>query len=263
MTRGGPPRGRRGGPERPRGNERPVADTGTVYGRNPVRELLAARRRAVREILVAGRAEELDWLAGAPAPVRRVDPHELDLIAGTDDHQGVVARAASYPLVEVEDLYAAPDPLIVALDGITDPRNLGAIARTAECMGAVGIVVPRHGSAPVTGVVCKASAGAVEHLRIAEVRNLADWLVEARRHGTWAFAADGDDGAPPASLDLGGAIVLVLGAEGTGVRPRVRAACDGGVRIPMAGAIGSLNVAVAAGMLLYEAARQRAARPLG
>jgi 23S rRNA (guanosine2251-2'-O)-methyltransferase len=153
-------------------------------------------------------------------------------LAERPDHQGVVALCDPYPYADAADLLARPDALVVALDGVTDPRNLGAIARSCECLGAHGLVIPRHGSAGVTAVVAKASAGAIEHLPIAQVTNLT------------------------------GGVVLVLGAEGSGIRPLVRQRCDAGVRIPMHGQIGSLNVAVAASLLLYEADRQRrVARP--
>ena len=148
-------------------------------------------------------------------------------------------------------------PLLVALDEITDPHNLGAIARSALCAGADGLILPRHRSASVTAAVCRASAGAVEHLAIAAVPNLADWLVRSRRAGLWSYATDADAGDRHVDADLADGTILVIGSEGRGVRPRVRAACDGAVRIPIQGPVGSLNASVAAAVLLFEARRQR------
>ena len=173
-----------------------------------------------------------------------------------------MALCDPYPYAVAEELLVRPDALVVALDGVTDPRNLGAIARSCECLGAHGLVLPKHGSAGVTAVVAKASAGAIEHLPIAQVTNLAELLRRHKRADLWSYAVAEDGDATPEALDLTGGVVLVLGAEGTGIRPLVRQRCDAGVRIPMHGAIASLNVAVAASLLLYEAARQRrTARP--
>jgi 23S rRNA (guanosine2251-2'-O)-methyltransferase len=190
-----------------------------------------------------------------------VSPASLDERAGSRDHQGVVALADPYPYVDADALLEAERPLIVALDEITDPQNLGAVARSAECAGADGLVIPRHRSAVVTPAVCKASAGAVEHLPIAVVPNLADWLERAKRPGLWCWAAAADARQAYTEIDLADGCVVVIGAEGKGVRPRVRAACDGLVRIPLGGRIESLNASVAAAVLLFEAVRQRAASP--
>ena len=166
-----------------------------------------------------------------------------------------------YPYADATELLARADALVVALDGVTDPRNLGAIVRSCECLGAHGLVIPRHGSAGVTAVVAKASAGAVEHLPIAMVTNLAELLRRSKRADLWSYAAAEDGEATPDALDFTGGVVLVLGSEGSGIRPLVRQRCDGSVRIPMHGAIGSLNVSVAASLLLYEADRQRRLAP--
>ena len=229
-----------------------------VYGRQPVREATRGRR-AVHEILVTERARAgLDWLAGGSTEVRTATADEIGRLAGSADHQGVVARVAAYPYADADGLLEGDSPLVVALDGVGDPRNLGAIARTAECAGAAGIVLPRHGSAPVTPAVAKASAGAIEHLPIAIAPNLADWLHRAKRPGLWSYAAAADGATPYDEGDYRDGCVFVLGAEGTGVRPRVRAACDAAVALPLRGRVDSLNVAVTAGILLYEAVRQRA-----
>ena len=148
------------------------------------------------------------------------------------------------------ELLAVAEPLLVALDEVQDPQNLGAIARTAECAGATGLILPERRSAEVTPAACKASAGAVEHLRIARVRNLADFLGDAKAAGLWCYGADGA-GRPYAEVDYAGGLVLVMGAEGKGLRPRVAGACDGLVALPIRGRIESLNVSAAASALLY------------
>ena len=160
-------------------------------------------------------------------------------------------------------MLARPDALVVALDGVTDPRNLGAIARSCECLGAHGLVIPRHGSAGVTAVVAKASAGAIEHLPIAQVTNLAELLRRNKRADLWSYAAAEDGGLDAGRARPDGRRRCSCSApRGPGIRPLVRQRCDAAVRIPMHGPIGSLNVAVAASLLLYEADRQRrAARP--
>jgi 23S rRNA (guanosine2251-2'-O)-methyltransferase len=147
--------------------------------------------------------------------------------------------------------------LLVALDQVQDPRNLGAVCRSAEFAGAAGVVIPERRSAAVTPVVCKASAGAVEHVEVAHVRNLADWLADAKQAGFWIWGADAEAKQAPWQADLTGPTVLVLGGEGKGLRPRVAAACDGLIALPQHGQIESLNVSAAASSLLTEAIRQR------
>ena len=164
------------------------------------------------------------------------------------------------PVCRRRGLLSLPGALVVALDGVTDPRNLGAIVRSCECLGAHGLVIPKHGSAGVSAVVAKASSGASSTSRSRMVTNLAELLRRNKRPDLWSYAAAEDGEATPDGLDLTGGVVLVLGAEGSGIRPLVRQRCDGRVRIPMHGAIGSLNVAVAASLLLYEADRQRRTR---
>jgi 23S rRNA (guanosine2251-2'-O)-methyltransferase len=227
-----------------------------VYGRNPVREALRGRRR-VREILVGERAAGLEWLSGIATPVRIVSPRAVEELAGSPDHQLIAARVDPYPYADADALVARDRPLLVALDEITDPHNLGAIARSAECAGADGLIVPRHRSATVTGAVCKASAGAVEHLPIAVVPNLADWLERAKRPGLWSYATAADAPLTYTAADLVDGAIIVIGSEGKGVRPRVRACCDASISIPIGGTIGSLNASVAAAVVLFEARRQR------
>lgn len=182
---------------------------------------------------------------------------ELERLCGSPDHQGVVAEVDPYPYGDPRALLRREGALLVALDQVQDPRNLGAVCRSAEFAGAAGVVVPERRAAAVTPAACKASAGAVEHLEVAHVRNLADWLAEAKAAGFWIWGADAEAEATPWSADLTGPTVLVLGGEGKGLRPRVAAACDGLVALPRRGEIESLNVSAAATALLFEALRQR------
>jgi 23S rRNA (guanosine2251-2'-O)-methyltransferase len=228
-----------------------------VYGRNPVREALRGQR-AVLELLVTERAaSSLAWLEEGPRPQVRPE-RELTEAAGSPDHQGVVAWCEPYRYADAFELADQACPLLVCLDQVTDPRNLGAVVRSAAGAGATGVILPEHRAARVTAAVCRASAGAVEHLPVAVVSNLARYLVEAKRAGLWAYAATADAERSLWATDLTGGVALVLGAEGRGVRPLVRRACDDGVSIPLAGGVESLNVSVAAAVLLYEARRQRA-----
>jgi 23S rRNA (guanosine2251-2'-O)-methyltransferase len=226
-----------------------------LYGRNPVHEALRARRRAVHRIWATTRAAREPWLSG-----RRVEPatgEELEARAGTRDHQGVVAEVDPYPYADLRDLLARPDPLLVALDEVQDPQNVGAICRTAEGAGATGLVLPERRAAHVTPAVAKASAGAVEHLPIAIVRNLADALGEAGEAGCWVYGAAAGARTRYDAVDWRGGIVLVLGAEGRGLRPRVASSCDDLVSLPLRGSIESLNVSATAAVLLYAAVQGR------
>ena len=239
-----------------------------VYGQNPVRELLKARAKAVSVVYLAagdtGPAlrELYEMCRGRGVDVEERERPELDALAGREArHQGVVAIAGEHAYVELEDLLddiqdQAP-PLLVVLDGVQDPRNLGAIARAAHALGAHGLVIAKDRAAPVTAAAVKASAGATEHLPIARVTNLARALETLKARGVWTVGAVLRDAPDPAALDLRGPIALVLGSEGHGLRPLVERGCDHVVRVPMVGRIASLNVSVAAGILLYEAGRQR------
>lgn len=221
-----------------------------IYGKRPVEEAQRGKRRVHR----VWRAPE-------------TSSEELERLCGSPDHQGVVAEVDPYPYADPivllrgdADSTALPtghDALLVALDQVQDPRNLGAVCRSAEAAGAAGVVIPERRSAEVTAVACKASAGAVEHLAIARVRNLADWLAEAKEAGFWIWGADAEASQRPWDVDLTGPTVLVLGGEGKGIRPRVASACDGLIALPQAGKIDSLNVSAAATALLFEALRQR------
>jgi 23S rRNA (guanosine2251-2'-O)-methyltransferase len=218
-----------------------------VYGRNPVREALRGRRRVHRVWATEAAARE-----GWDARVAVVAAEEVAARCGSEAHQGVCAEVDPYPYADAAALLAVPDPVLVALDEVTDPQNLGAICRTAECAGATGVVVPERRSAEVTPAVCKASAGAVEHLPVARVRNLADFLADAKRAGCWAYGTAADAATPYTAPDWSGGVVLVLGAEGRGLRPRVAAACDDLVALPLRGRLGSLNVSATAAVLLYR-----------
>jgi 23S rRNA (guanosine2251-2'-O)-methyltransferase len=228
-----------------------------VYGRRPVREALRGPRE-VLELWATERAlRALPWLGESGVRVQRKPERELNAELGTSDHQGVLARVEPYRYADAHALASGPAPLISCLDSVTDPRNLGAVIRSAEGAGASGVVVPEHRSARVTGAVCRASAGAVEHLPVAVVTNLARYLGEIKGQQLWAWAADGNAEKTMWAADLTGGIALVFGAEGKGLRPLVRRACDDAVAIPLAGKVESLNVSVAAALLLYEARRQR------
>jgi 23S rRNA (guanosine2251-2'-O)-methyltransferase len=222
-----------------------------VYGRRAVREALRGRRE-VLELLATERAARDGW----ERKPKVVAEKQLNELAGTRDHQGVVARVEPFRYADAYEL-AAGEPLLVALDQVTDPRNLGAVIRSAEGAGAAGVILPAHNSARVTPVVARSSAGAVEHLPVAVVPNLARYLNEVKGPRLWVFAADAA-GMPMAEADLSGGLFLVFGAEGKGLRPLVRKACDAAVSIPLSGQVESLNVSVAAAVLLYEARRQRA-----
>ncbi|MBF6618896.1 MAG: 23S rRNA (guanosine(2251)-2'-O)-methyltransferase RlmB [Patulibacter sp.] len=228
-----------------------------LYGRNAVHEALRAGRREIRRVWATALTVEAEqWLAGVDVKLTTGD--ELTALAGSGDHQGVVAAVDAYPYVELETLLAQPNPLILALDEVQDPQNLGSLARTAECVGATGLVICRHRAAEVTPSAAKASAGAVEHLPIAQVRNLADALTDAKQAGCWIYgAAGGGDAVPYDEPDYDGGVVLVMGAEGTGLRDRVTATCDALVALPLRGAIDSLNVGAAGSALLYAILQQR------
>jgi len=229
-----------------------------VYGRRPVREALRGPRE-VLELWATERALKAEpWLRGVSGVRPQTRPErELSEAAGTRDHQGVLAWAEPYRYADTHEIASGPAPLLVCLDQVTDPHNLGAVCRTAEAVGASGVVVPAHNAARVTPAVCRASAGAVEHLPVGVVTNMARYLEEVKSPMLWAWAAAGDAEKRLWDADLTGGVALVLGAEGKGVRPLVRRTCDAEVAIPLAGKTESLNVSVAAAVLLFEARRQR------
>ena len=216
-----------------------MAEAQRIYGRNPVAEAQRGRRRVHRV-----------WEAPA------TPPEELTELAGSLDHQGIVAEVDPYPYEDPASLLR-PGGLVLALDQVQDPRNLGAACRSAEAAGAAGVVIPERRSASVTGAVCKASAGAVEHVPIAKVRNLSDWLAAAKEAGFWIWGAAADAEQAHTATDLTGSTVIVCGGEESGLRPRVADSCDALVALPRRGKVGSLNVSAAATVLLFEAIRQR------
>jgi len=227
-----------------------------IYGRNAVEEALRGRRR-VRRIWRSEQADERVAVPDEEIAVEVVDRQALEQLCGSSDHQGIVAQVDPFPYEDAERLLDSTESLVVALDQVQDPQNLGAICRTAETAGVAGIVLPERRAADITPAVCRASAGAVEHLRVARVRNLADFLLSARKLGAWVYGADAAASDRYTDVDYGGRAVIVLGGEAAGLRPRVQSACDLLVSIPMAGRTGSLNVSAAAAVLLYEARRQR------
>jgi 23S rRNA (guanosine2251-2'-O)-methyltransferase len=230
-----------------------------VYGRNAVRELYRGPREALEVWVTERAAGQIPWLESGPrAHVKQ--ERALTEAAGTRDHQGVVAWCEPFRYADAWELAGSESPLLACLDQVTDPHNLGAVVRGADGAGATGVVLPAHGAVRVTPAVCRASAGAVEHVPIAVVPNLARYLAEVKGPDLWAYAADSEGALSMWDADLAGGVTLVLGAEGKGVRPLVRRTCDAVVSIPLAGKIRSLNVSVAAALLLYEARRQRVAR---
>jgi 23S rRNA (guanosine2251-2'-O)-methyltransferase len=232
-----------------------------VYGRNAVREALRGPR-AVRELWATERALSAEpWLREADGVRVQVKPErELTDALGNRDHQGVLARCEPYRYADAYELAASDRPLLVCLDQVTDPNNLGAVVRSAEGAGATGVVIPAHGAARVTPAVSRASAGAVEHLPVAVVPNLARYLNDVKGPSLWVWGAAADGGVSLWDADFGdGGVAFVLGAEGKGLRPLVRRACDEIVSIPLLGQVGSLNVSVAAALLVYEARRRRSA----
>jgi len=233
-----------------------------IYGINPVLEAL--RARWVTALRVSPRADErllaLVRLAEAQGiPIRRANGHELDRFAKGGVHQGVVADLQEEASASVEDLVAGASgaQLIVVLDQIEDPHNVGAILRTADAAGCDGVVRQSRHAARLDGAAAKASAGAVAHVRIAEVVNIARALDDLKQVGVWTVGLAGDAPKSYDELDLTLPTAVVLGAEGTGLRRLVRERCDWLAAIPMAGHVGSLNVSVAAGVMLFEARRQR------
>ncbi|HWX75646.1 MAG TPA: RNA methyltransferase [Solirubrobacteraceae bacterium] len=233
-----------------------------LYGRNPVAEALRGRRAdTVKEAWASAGALRERWLAQARASGLRVhdaSAPEIEARCGSAAHQGVCAQAGPYPYASAAELLGAPEALILALDQVQDPQNLGSICRTAECAGAAGVVIAERRAAEVTPAVCKASAGAVEHLPVAQVRNIADFLTDARAAGLWCYGASaharpGESPAVPYDAPdyRGSGVVLVLGGEAKGLRPRVAGACDQLIRLPLRGRSESLGVAAAAAALVY------------
>ena len=239
-------------------------DSEILEGRNAILEALRAGR-PVDKLLMAAGAKGVGHILSAAreagVPIQECDRRKLDAMSNTGAHQGLIALCAAAQYRELEDLLAlarqrGEKPLLVLCDGITDPHNLGAIIRSAEVLGAHGVVIPRHRSAGLNAACAKAAAGALEHLPVAKCANIGDAITKLKKEGVFIFAAD-MGGAPAAGLDLTMACALVIGAEGAGVSQSVRQAADFVVSIPQKGQINSLNASNAAAVLLYEALRQR------
>ena len=240
----------------------------TVYGINPVLEALRARK--VQRLRISARhdrrMDEILALAGSQRlPIERVDPQALDRAARGGVHQGVIAEVEEPRDYSIEDLVRPPDggshaALIVVLDGIEDPHNVGAILRTCDATGVSGVIRQTRHSAALDGVVGKSSAGALAHVQIATVVNIARAVEELKDAQVWTIGLAGDAEDVYTEVDWTLPSAIVLGAEGTGLRRLVRERCDRLVRLPMEGSVDSLNVSVAAGVVLYEAVRQRAGR---
>ena len=241
-----------------------------LYGRNAVREALRAQRRTFQRLLVSSGAQEAGTLGEVVklaekigVPIERVDRHDLDRRLREANHQGVALESGDYPYVELEDCLALADErgepaLLLMLDHLQDPQNVGTLLRTAEVVGAHGVVIPGRRAAEVTPAVVNASSGATEHLRIAVVGNLAQAIAEAQKAGVWVVGVEDDERAQEydrADLDL--PLALVVGAEGPGLARLTRERCDFLVKLPMAGQIASLNAAVAGSIVLYHAWRTR------
>ena len=231
-----------------------------VYGRNPVREALRGNR-SVDRVWATRTTQREPWLvetirSGSPA-LTHAEGSELDELCGHDEHQGICAEVSDFQYVDATSLLQPDDAFVLVLDEIQDPQNLGAIARVAECSGVTGIVLPERRTAEVNPAVCKASAGAVEHLAVARVRNVADYLIEAKQAGAWVYGADASGDTPYNGPDFAGRVVLVMGSEGRGLRERVAKNCDALLTLPLQGKIESLNVATAAAVMLYAILQDR------
>jgi 23S rRNA (guanosine2251-2'-O)-methyltransferase len=229
----------------------------TIYGIRPVVESLKSGRRRIFEVLDSVGDDEVAKAATERGvDVKRVSRQRVEELSRGGVHQGVVARVEPYPYSGLEEILSAPEPVVLILDGVTDPRNLGAVLRAADGAGASGVVIPKDRAVGVTAAAVKASAGASEHVRVARETNLRRAIERMKEAGLWVYAAEAA-GTRYTELDLAGPVALVLGSEGRGVRRLVREACDGEVSVPMLGAVDSLNVSVASAVLLYEARRRR------
>lgn len=240
-----------------------------IYGVNPAREGLRSRFRRPLELVVARQSfsvrlqEVIDEAARVGVAVRQVDRKDMDRLAGNNRHQGVLLKVEDFSFASVDDLVkswrsSGKPAFFLLLDGITDPHNLGALIRSAEGAGCHGVIIPKDRACGVTGVVDKSSAGALEHIPLCQVTNLARTMDELRREGVWIYGLAGEgDARDIYSCDLSGDVALVVGSEGSGLRPNVKAHCDVLLRLPMAGAVSSLNASVAGALAMYEVVRQR------
>ena len=239
-----------------------------IYGINPVYEALAAARRHFFKIHIerkrlSGRLKQLiDMAETRKIPIKKTESSQIDALAGCSVHQGIAARVSRYPLVEIQTLLDLPEYIetghrLLLLDSIQDPHNLGAIIRTASCVGIDGVVIPKDRSVSPTATVSKASAGALEHIHLARVTNMARTLKMLKDHGLWIIGLDQDASRSIYATDLTGPLALVIGGEQKGIRPLVKRNCDILISIPQCGPISSLNASVAGAIVMYESFRQR------
>lgn len=237
-----------------------------VFGRGPVLEALKADRAIDKLIIKSGAYAKslipvIDLAKKKGVVIQQADIQKLDRIAEGENHQGVIAMVSAYEYVTVKDILdrareKGESPFVIICDKITDPHNLGAIIRTANCVGASGVIIPKRNSVGVNSVVMKTSVGAAEYTPVAKVTNIAAVIEELQQEGLWITAAD-MDGQSMYDIDFKGAIGIVVGSEGSGISRLVREKCDFIASIPMKGEINSLNASVAASVLMYEALRQR------
>lgn len=247
------------------GCDKPRSDI--LEGRNPVYEALRSGRQIDKLLVAKGAAKGpltriLNLASEKRIPVRETQRQKLDSMSQTGAHQGIIAlvAAAQYATVqEILDVAAARDeaPLIVVCDSLNDAHNLGSIIRCAECCGVHGVIIPKNRSVSLSAVTAKASAGAVEYVKVARVTNLTQTLQTLKKAGLWVCGTDAEATQPLYQADLTGPLAIVIGSEGAGISRLVRESCDFLVHIPMSGKLNSLNASVAAGILLYEATRQR------
>ena len=242
-----------------------------LYGIHPVLEALASQRRTIHRIYLQPgfKSDRLARLASLAAesgiPIQTAGSSEIKKLAGTTGHQGVAARVDRYPLASVTDILAVAQDrdrphFLLLLDNILDPQNLGAIIRTALCVGVDGVIMPKDRSAPVTSAVARASAGALEHIRLSRVTNLVQTIKQCKKLGIWVMGLDNNAELSLYDGVMTGSIAIVLGGEQKGLRPLVKKNCDFLVSIPQHGAVDSLNASVAAAVTLYEALRQRTSK---
>ena len=263
-------------PNRPNRGERPEKAKpaapaeeveGQLEGRNALTEALKAGRTIDKVFIADGDTDKgLQRLAAqakeAGAVIVPVDRRKLDMMSFTRSHQGVIALAAAHEYFTIDDILEeaasrGETPLIVICDELSDPHNLGAIMRSAECAGAHGVIIPKRRSVGLTATVAKASAGAMEYMKVARVTNINNAIADLKEKGVWVFGAAGEGSVPMYKADLTGPAAIVIGNEGDGLSQLVRKNCDMLVHIPMKGKISSLNASAAASILLYEAVRQR------
>ena len=254
-------------PARPAATAPAEETEGQLEGRNALQEALRSGRTVDKVFIAAGEIDRgLQRLAAeareAGAVVVPVDRRKLDAMSFTHAHQGVIALAAAHVYYSIDDILEeaasrGEAPLIVICDELSDPHNLGAILRSAECAGAHGVIIPKRRSVGLTATVAKASAGAVEYMKVARVTNISAAIAELKQKGVWVFGTAAEGSIPMYQADLSGPAAIVIGSEGDGMSQLVRKNCDVMVNIPMEGRISSLNASAAASILLYEALRQR------